>query len=104
MKDVTVTWDLPTELIDGEAIPPGLIKHVKVDLTADAGENWSEIDLILPGQEQKVFIPELATGDWSVALTVVLTDGRLSNATMVLFNVPSDAPPNEVGNVRVAIG
>lgn len=103
MKNVTVTWDLPTELTDGVVLNIENIRHVQVDMSADAGENWSELDIILPNAEQKVFIPELEKGDWSVALTVVLMDGRKSAQAVATFNVPSDAPPNEVSNIDITL-
>lgn len=103
MKNVTVTWDLPTELTDGTFLSEADILHVKVDMSADAGDNWSELDIILADAEQKVFIPELEKGDWTVALTVVLIDGRESQVVPVPFNVPSAAPPNEVANIQVTM-
>lgn len=103
MKTVTLTYELDLTLTDGEAIAIGDILHVKIELSGDAGANWAEIDLIASDAEPKSVVPEMEKGDWAFRLTVVLTDGRRSKATVVPFNVPSDAPPSEVANVAVTM-
>lgn len=99
-KDVTVTWDLPTAREQGGALDPSDIQHVLVELSADGGASYSELNRVLPTEAQQVFVPDLDVGQWHFRLIVVDTLGQSSAPHVELVGVVDDSPPLAVSNVH----
>ena len=99
-KNVTLTWDLPTERSGGGALPLDEIEHTVVEMSADGGSNYTALPPVLPTDPQEKFVPDLEAGDWHFRLTVVDTLGQASPPAPWVETVVDDSPPNPVTNIQ----
>lgn len=103
MKNVTVTWDLPTTRESGLPLNADDIQFVEVLLSADLGANFVVVDQILPSTTQEVFLPDQDVGDWIIRLIVVDSADRRSNTVDVPYNIADVTPPGIVLNVGITL-
>jgi len=102
--NVTLEWDLPVTRESGNPLSQSEIGHVIIELSADGGSNFTEINTKSPAEEQKVMVPDLEVGDWVFRLTVTDISGRSGQPHLEPFVIPDEAPPGSVLNVRVTLG
>lgn len=100
-KNVTVTWDLPTERTGGALLPVSEIRDTIVEISADGGAIFRPLDTVLPTDPQQVFVPDLEPGSWEFLITVFDTLGQASAPHIEPVTVIDDSPPNPVSNVQV---
>jgi len=99
--NATVSWDLPTTRESGNPLPVGKIAHVRVELSADQGANFTFMDSVAPPATTHL-LPDLSDGTWIVRLQVVDTDGRRSANVDEAFVVDS-SDPGPVENPSVTL-
>ncbi len=105
MRDVRVTWDLPTTRDSGRPLPIDEIAGVDVALSADGGANFTLLATVTPDGAQELEQQQLEPGDYLFRLIVIDTDGKTSSddGVQVPFSIPDDSPPGEVTNVNVTV-
>ncbi len=101
MKNLLVTWDLPTARIGGGALAVDDILHVEVSLSADGGENFSVLGSVPSADTQEFGASDLDIASYIVRFVVVLVDGQRSANVDLPFDVVDDSPPNGVVNVAI---
>lgn len=101
MKNMRVTWDLPTARTGGGALAVADILHVELSLSADGGDNFSSLGEVVSADPQEFSAADLDLGGYIVRLVVVLIDELRSVAVDTPFEVLDDSPPNGVVNVVV---
>lgn len=98
MRDANVTWDLPPANDLGEEL-----EAVEVQISADAGANFTAAGEVLVAATQEFFFQQLDFGNWVVKLIVRDAAGRRSGGIDTPFVVPNELPPGDVVNVQVAL-
>ena len=97
MANVRITWNLPPV---GRSQRP--LKYVKVEISGDAGANYSALANVAASAEQRSDISDIEPGDYRVRLTVVdIADGE--GAPVVTPFSVAFAAPGVVTNVQVAV-
>jgi hypothetical protein len=82
MADVRVRWAYPTQRSDGSNLPLSDIRHLRLELSADGGQNYGVLRNVTPPTEEYVQT-ELTFGEWFFRGTIVDRFGQ-------------DCPPNQV--------
>lgn len=100
MKDVLFSWDFPTTRVEGGPLDIDDIAHVQVQVSADAGANWTDLGNV-DAPTNSLAWGNVPIGDWLVRMTVELTDGQRSVDVDTAFAVIDDSAPNGVVNVQV---
>jgi len=100
-KNVTITWALPAARQGGAALTPAELDYTLVEISADAGTNWTELARVAPTDPQQVFLPNLEVGGWQVRIRVMDLLGQLGAPHVELFDVIDDSPAGPVTNVLV---
>lgn len=100
-KNVTVTWDLPTERTGGASLPLSEIDRTEVELSADGGVSFISLATVDPTDAQQAFVPDMEVGDWHFRITVFDLLGQNSAGHTEIVTVIDDSPPNPVSNVQV---
>jgi len=98
-KNVTLSWDLPTERTGGGALPIEDIQDTRIEMSADGGANYGDLARILPVEAQEVFVPDLEPGEWHFRITVLDDNDKVSAPHIEIATVLDDSPPNPVSNV-----
>jgi len=102
MKNVLVSWELPTTRQQGGPLAIADIAFVRAALSADDGANFTDVADVPSAQAQEVPINDLPFSDqFVVRLTVHDTDGRISTPVDAAFSVADDSAPGIVQNVTV---
>lgn len=100
MKNVNISWELPTTRESGFPLDPADIQHVEVSLSADLGANFTVLNNVAP-PTLDLTVPDLEIGDWIFRLVVVDTADRRSVNVDTPVNVPDETAPTGVLNVQV---
>lgn len=101
-KNVTITWDLPTQREGGSVLTPIEIDFVQVNMSADGGATPTELARLSPADPQQVFIPDLEIGSWWFQIRVMDTLGQFDRTPHIeTVVVEDDSPPESVTNVQV---
>jgi hypothetical protein len=98
-KNVTVTWKLPTSRQKGGPLPVDEIDHTLVELSADGGANFVNLQQIPPTALQEVMVPDVEQGEWHFRITVIDTLGQLGAPHIEIVEVADDSPPDVVTDV-----
>lgn len=103
MANVRVVWQLPTQRVDGKALPVSAIDATIVSLSADGGANFVEIARVT-APTNSFRQTELEPGTYIFRLTVV--DKQITAKTSSNVDTPvtlAAAAPNPVSDVSVVI-
>jgi hypothetical protein len=101
-KNVTITWDLPTQREGGGDLQPEELDYVQVNMSADMGANYTELARVPAADPQSVFIPDLEIGSWQFQFRVMDRLGQFDRTPHIeAVVVIDDSPPNSVSNVTV---
>jgi hypothetical protein len=103
MKDVLLTWDLPTDRVDGGELLPSDIRDVEVFISADQGQNFVPARTVLPTATQEAPFSQLEFGTWIFRFVVTDTNSKPSANLDFPVEVLDDSAPNTVQNVQVII-
>jgi hypothetical protein len=102
MKNATLSWTLPTLRESGGPLDVSEIQHVLVEISADNGVNYTELNRVAP-PATTLLVPDLETGTWKFHLTVVDMQDRRSAAVPFEVLIPDESPPLGVSNVTVVL-
>ena len=100
MKNVRISWDLPTTRESGFPLNVSEIAYVEVFLSADLGANFVSLNQVVPPTVD-LFIPDVDVGEWIFRLVVVDTEDKQSVAVDTSVVVPDGSNPSSVVNVVV---
>jgi len=98
MANARLTWVLPTNRIQGEALPEAQIAFVEIQMSADGGANYSGLAQV-PPPELEFLVADLNPGTYLFRGIVEDIDGRRSDAvdtSASILSVPSELPTFEV--------
>lgn len=96
MKNVIISWVLPTTRQLGGPLPVEDIEHVVIELSADAGASYSLIG-DFPPSVLSVPVNDLPFSDqYIVRGTVVDTALQPGNSVTKPFTVGDDSPPGDL--------
>ena len=104
MKDVTLTWDLPTTRESGLPVDPADVVSVDVSLSSDGGVNFVLLNTVLAAAIQTLLVGAVPIGDHIFRFRVNALVPAESSANLdVPVNVPDDSPLSTVLNVNVSL-
>lgn len=103
MKNIALSWDLPTTRVDGGPLNPTDIAKVEVFVSADQGVNFVLLNTLLPTDTQGAFIPDQDWGTWVFRFIVTDTGAKASLPLDFFVDVPDDSAPGQVVNVQVIL-
>ena len=98
-RTVTVTWDLPTETKNGNALDPAELAGVQVLLSA--GGSFASAGTVTPGDTQTWTFPDLVDGNYVVRL-VALGAGVPNGPEVDTPVVVDSSGPAGVQNVAIS--
>lgn len=103
MRNVRISWDLPTTREQGGPLDVSEINYVEVELSADGGANFSPVDQVSPPATD-IQINDLPFGDTYVVRLRVLDQSLRASADVdTPFAVSDDSAPGVVQNVQVTL-
>lgn len=103
MADIEITWDLPTERQSGGPLDLNDIDYTAVEISADGGTNYTEIDRVPRASDQRFVQTEVEAGTWLFRLAVYDTAGERGAAHVESVDIADETPPAAVMNVTVNI-
>jgi hypothetical protein len=96
MKNVTISWVLPTTRQEGGPLPVDEIQHATIELSADGGANFSPIGQFAP-DVLSTPVNDLPVSDqYVVRGWVTDTVGQNGNQVSVPFAIADDSPPGDL--------
>lgn len=103
MADVRINYALPTQREDNKPLPVDQISHVIVQMSADGGVNFAEIDQV-PAPETEVLVRELEPGTYHFEFVVVdkQSDPKFSDVVDAQAFIAAAAPKG-ISNVVVTV-
>lgn len=101
MATVKATLTHPTKRADGSSFTAAELKHVLLEMRAEAATNWSAVGAPLVPSELTRDIQNLAGGAYRVRATWVDTSDRASSPAEAQIAVPFGAP--NAGTITLAI-
>ena len=102
MRDMTVTYDLPTTRKSGRSLAVSDISGVEISLSADNGENFAVLGTVAP-PATSLTQTELEVGDYILRLVVIDSLSRRSDAVDMAFIVADNTAPGTVRNVEIVM-
>ena len=100
MRDVTVTWVLPTTRESGKPLAPADIDRVILEMSVD-GSNYVGVDEF-PSSVLSTAVVELESGEWFFRGTVRDTKGRKSKPVVRSIVIEDDTPPGPLVELTLA--
>ena len=92
MKNVKLTWTLPTTRVDGRALDPLEIKHTVIYVSLDGGLNYVELATILGTATQELVQTELDSGTYHFRAVVYDFFNSASAPAHASVDIPFAAP------------
>lgn len=93
MANVKVAWVLPTTRESGKPLAVADIRHVRVEMSADAGANWSLVN-DFPPSVLETTIADADFGEWTFRAACVDTKGRVSDWAVGTVLIEDTTPPS----------
>ena len=100
MRDVTVTWVLPTTRESGKPLAPADIDRVILEMSVD-GSNYVGVDEF-PSSVLSTVVVELESGEWFFRGTVRDTKARKSKPVVRSIVIEDDTPPGPLVELTLA--
>lgn len=101
MKTMILLWELPATREQGGVLPPDQIAHVEIELSADAGANFTPVGTFTPDILQAT-VADLPFSDaYVVRGRAVDTGGQAGAWASLPFSVIDTSPPGVI-NLSVA--
>ena len=91
--NITLRWVLPSTRESGKPLAVEDIRHVAVEVSADAGVNWSLLG-VFPPNVLSTELTDLDFGTWSFRGVVEDVKGRQSNPLVATFVNEDTSPPS----------
>lgn len=98
--NVTLQWALPTTRESGKPLAASDIQHVSVEVSADAGANWSLLGTF-PPNVLSTQLTDLDFGTWVFRGVVVDTKGRPSQPLTATLVNEDTSPPSALVTLEV---
>ena len=97
MKNIELSWTLPTTRASGNPIDPATIAGVELAFSTDGGLQYT-VDKLYPPSELKALFTDVADGDWYFRGVVIDTSGRRSEEYIIVVAVvpTDDSPPGKL--------
>ena len=95
MRDVTLTWQFPTQRVSGGALDPNDIQGVELGIRAQGIPDYTllaQVDAPATEFQQS----ELDFGTYGFSCVVVLKNGQRSAAAEIVVDVADNSPPRPV--------
>lgn len=92
MRDVKVSWVLPTTRESGKPLAAADIDRMVLEMSADGGANWIGVDEFPPAVLETTVV-ELEPGEWGFRGTVRDTRGRRSKPVVASIVIEDDTAP-----------
>lgn len=99
MKTVRLDWTNPTTRESGQPLPIGSLKGTHIGISADGGDNFTDLGLI-PAPETMHVVPDLAEGLWVFSFMWEDTAGRLSMQATIEWD---DTGPGIGSDITVTV-
>ena len=102
MKNIIISWILPTTRQSGGPLPVEEIQHATLELSADGGVNYSPLGEFPPAT-LSLPVNDLPFSDqYVVRGTVVDVAGAIGNPVTEAFVLADDSPPGDLA-INIAI-
>jgi hypothetical protein len=96
MKTIVISWILPTTRQQGGPLAVSDIGGVEIELSADAGVNFTPVGVFTPDILQTQ-VADLPFGDqYQVRGRVIDQTGQAGNWAVELFSLADDSPPGDL--------
>lgn len=102
-KTVRGTWALPTTRTGGAALPVEELDYALVEMSADSGANFVEINRIPATDPQEVVVPDLEPGEWQFRVRPMDRLGQLGAPVLEAVMIVDDSPPGPVTDMQFTI-
>lgn len=104
MANVRISWKNPTTRVDGKPLPPEQLKHVILEMSADAGQNFIVLARVAPSQTS-FDVTDLDSGTYLFRLIAVDSGDRLADPSGASITIEPAVPaaPSPVFDVQVVI-
>jgi hypothetical protein len=97
MKNILISWVLPTNRQQGGPLPVEEIRGVLIEVSADNGANFSPVGGEFPPTTLSVAVNDLPFSDqYQVRGTVIDTLDQAGNAVVVPFTISDSSPPGDL--------
>lgn len=101
MRDVKVSWVLPTTRESGKPLAAADIDRVILEMSADGGANYVGVDEF-PSAVLETTVVELEPGEWFFRGTVRDTKGRKSQPLTRSIVIEDTTPPGALLELTLA--
>lgn len=98
MATVKATWALPTPTRDQRAI-----KHVRLELSADAGANFTALGNVLAAAPQEFVLTDVDPGSNYRVRATIVDSADVAGTPLVRSFVVNATPPGQVQNLVVTV-
>lgn len=95
MSNLRIGWTLPTLRESGKPLKVEDIDHVRIEISADGGQNYALVGDFQPSVLETV-VQDVDFGTWTVRGVVEDTKGRLSNPVVASVVNEDTTPPAEL--------
>ena len=102
MPNVHVSWEVPETRESGLPLPTNEIDSVVIELSADGGNNFVEIQRF-PPTVTSFTQTELEPGDWHFRGYVLDTAGRASAPVSASINIPDNSAPGPLNSLNLSL-
>ena len=102
MRDVNISWVLPTTRESGFDLDPADIAEVEISISADLGANWTVLNTVAP-PTLELLSPDMEVGDWMFEGVVIDVDGRRSPSVSASVNIPDESPPGSLTTLSAVL-
>lgn len=97
MKNILISWALPTTRQQGGPLPVEEIRGVVIELSADGGANFSAVGAEFPASVTEVPVNDLPFSDqYVVRGTVIDTLDQSGNPVLFPFAIADTSPPGDM--------
>lgn len=102
MANVKVVWELDLTRESGKPLKIEDVKHVRVEVSADAGENYALIG-DFPANVSETVVQDLDFGEYLFRGLVVDTKNRVSEPMFGSFVNEDTTPPSKLAAITVTL-
>ncbi len=103
MKNVTVTWELPTVRASGKPLDPADLLHTSLEIQVDGAPSFTPVADILATEPSTFTISDVDIGPYIVRLFVEDKTNKTSTPVDTPFTIPDESDPGPVVNVAVSL-
>lgn len=102
MANVNVSWALPVTRESGKPLDPADISHVRIEVSADAGETFALVN-DFPSDVLQTVVEGLDPGTWVFRGLVADVKGRVSAPVVTSITIEDTTAPGELLNLTIEL-